>query len=70
MVTRIEKLDRGKKMVDTAPTYRMNHSTMGTILKDKIMVHVKSATPMKSTRMPKKCGKVIKEMKKLLSLRM
>ena len=35
----IERVGRGKKMVDVACSYNMNHSTIGTILKnkDKIM---------------------------------
>ena len=58
-------------MVDAAPPYNMNRSTMRTILnKDKIMEHVKSAVPMMSTIISKKHGKVMEEMEKLLSVRM
>ena len=55
-------------MVDTANSYNMNHSTIGTVLKnrDKIMEHVKSAVPMMSTIILKKHGKVMEEMEKLL----
>ena len=63
----IERVERGEKMVDVAHSYNMNHSTIGTILKneDKIMEHVKSAVPMMSTIISKKRGK---EMEKLLSV--
>ena len=36
--------------------------------KDKIMEHVKSAVPMMLTIILKKCGKVMDEMEKLLSV--
>lgn len=41
----IERVDRGKKMLDIAHSYNMNHSITGTNLKtkDKILEHVKSA---------------------------
>ena len=56
-------------MVDVACSYNMNSSTIGTILKnkDKIMEHVKSAVPVMSTIISK-CGKVMEEMEKLLSV--
>ncbi|TEA28755.1 hypothetical protein DBR06_SOUSAS24510007, partial [Sousa chinensis] len=40
----IERVEQGKKMLDTAHSYNMNHSIIGTNLKnkDKIMEHVKS----------------------------
>ena len=46
----IERVEQGKKMVD-AHSYNTNHSTIGTILKnrDKIMEHVKSALPVIAT---------------------
>ena len=48
----------------------MNRLTIGTILKnkDKIMGYVKSAVPIISTIISKKCGKVMEEMEKLLSV--
>ena len=48
----------------------MNHSTISIILKNKnnIMEHVKSAVPMMSTIILKKCGKMLEEMEKLLSV--
>ena len=51
-------MEQGKEMVDIANSYNMNHSTTGTILKnrDKIMEHVKSAVLMLSTIILKKCG--------------
>ena len=57
-------------MVDITRSYNMNHSTIGTILKNKgkIMEHVKSAVPMMLTITSKKCGKVMEEMEKLLSV--
>ena len=66
----IERVERGKKMVDVARSYNMSHSTIGTILKnkDKIMEPVKSAVPMMSTVISKKCVKVMEEMEKLLSV--
>ena len=64
-----ERVERGEKMVDVAHSYNMNHSTIGTILKnkDKIMEHVKSAVPIMLTIMLKH-GKVMEEMEKLLSM--
>ena len=46
----IERVEQGKKMVDPH-SYNTNHSTIGTILKnrDKIMEHVKSALPVIAT---------------------
>ena len=66
----IERMERGEKMVDVAHSYNMNRSTIGTILKnkDKLMEHVKSAVPMMLTVISKKCGKVMEEMGKLLSV--
>ena len=57
-------------MVDITHSYNMNRSTIGMILnnKDKIMEHVKSAVLMISTIILKKCGKVMEEMEKLLSV--
>ena len=49
-------------------SYNMNRSTIGKILKNKIMEHVKSAVPTMSTIISKKCGKVMEEMEKLLSV--
>ena len=51
-------------------SYNVNRSTIGTMLKnkDKIMEHVKSAVPMMLTIISKKQSKVIKEVKKLLSV--
>ena len=59
-------------MVDITRSYNKNHSTIGTILKnkDKIMEHVKSAVSMMLTIILKKCGKVMEEMEKLLSVRL
>ena len=44
----IERVERGEKMLDIAHSYNMNHSIIGTNLKnkDKIMEHVKSAVLM------------------------
>ena len=66
----IERVERGKKTVDVAHSYNMNHWTIGMIQKnkDKIMEHVKSAVPMMLTIILKKCGKVMDEMEKLLSV--
>ena len=66
----IERVERGKKMVDISYSYNMNHSTIGTILKnkDKIMGHVKSAVPIMSTIILRKHGKVMEEAEKLLSV--
>ncbi|TEA42510.1 hypothetical protein DBR06_SOUSAS25010007, partial [Sousa chinensis] len=60
----------GKKIVDVAHSYNMNHSTIGTILKnkDKIMEYVKSAVPMMLTIISKKHGKMMEEKEKLLSV--
>ncbi|XP_069397046.1 tigger transposable element-derived protein 1-like [Delphinus delphis] len=57
-------------MVDVACSYNMNCSTIGTTLKnkDKIMEHVKSGVPTMSTIISEKCGKVMEEMEKLLSV--
>lgn len=57
-------------MVDVVCHYKMNCSTIGTILKnkDKIMAHVKSAVPMQSTIRSKRTGKVVQEMEKLLGI--
>ena len=66
----VERVERGKKIVDVACFYNMNHSTIGTILKnkDKIMEHVKSAVPIMLTIVLMKCTKVMEEMEKLLSV--
>ena len=60
----IQRVERGKTMVDVAHSYNMNHSTIGTILKkkDKIMEYVKSAVPMMLTIISKKCGKVMEKL--------
>ena len=57
-------------MVAVTHYYNMNRSTIGTILKnkDKIMEHVKSALPVRLTIILKKCGQVMEEMEKLLSV--
>ena len=66
----IERVERGKKMVDIALPCNRNRATIGTILKnkDKIMEHVKPAMPMMLTITSKKHGKVMEEMEKLLSV--
>ena len=66
----IERVERGEKMVDVTRSYNMSHLTIGTILenKDKIMEHVRSAVPVMSTIISKKCVKVMEEMEKLLSV--
>ena len=48
----------------------MNHSTTGIILKnkEKIMEHVISSVLIMSLIISKKCGKVMEEMEKLLSM--
>lgn len=68
----IKRMDQGKKMVDVAHSYYVTRSSSGTVLKnkDKIMGHVKSAVPMKSTIMSKECGRAIEEMEELLCLLM
>ena len=59
-------------MLDVACSYNMNRSTISMILKnkDKIMEHVKSAVPIMSKIRSKEGGKVMEEMKRLLSVRM
>jgi hypothetical protein len=54
--------------VDIARAYRMNESTVRTIIKDKvrIMQHVKSSVPVQSTIIYKERGILIEEMEKLL----
>ncbi|XP_069900768.1 tigger transposable element-derived protein 1-like [Globicephala melas] len=66
----IERVEQGKKIVDVACFYNMNHSTIGTILKnkDKIMEHVKSAVPMMLTIILMKRIKVMEEMEKLFRM--
>ena len=65
----IERLGSGEKMVDVTRSCHMNRSAIGTILKnkDKIMERVKSAVPVMSTIIPKKRGKVMEEIEKLLN---
>ena len=65
-------MEKGEKTVDTAQSYNMNHSTTGIILKnkEKIMEHVISSVPKMSLIISKKCGKVMEEMEKLLSVLM
>ncbi len=55
----IERVERGKKMLDIAHSYNMNHSIIGTNLKnkDKIMEHVKSAVPTMLTKYPRSVEK-------------
>ena len=55
----IERVERGKKMLDIAHSYNMNHSIIGTNLKnkDKIMEHVKSAVPTMLTQYPRSMEK-------------
>ena len=60
----IERVERGKKMGDTAPSCNMNQSIIDI---DKIMEHVKSAVPMMLTIIAKKPGNM---MEKLLIVRM
>ena len=57
-------------MVDVTRSYNMNHSTIGTILKnkDKIMEYKKCAVLMMLTIISKKCGRMMEEMEKLLSV--
>ena len=64
----IERVERGEKVVDVARSYTMQRATIGTLLKDKgkIMEHVKSADDVNSK--VKKCGKVMEETEKLLSV--
>ena len=49
----IERMKQGKRMVDIACFCTMNHSTIGTILKnkDKIMEHTKSVVYRTRTRL-------------------
>ncbi|XP_066889604.1 putative CENPB DNA-binding domain-containing protein 1 [Kogia breviceps] len=67
----IEIVERGEKTVNVTHSYNMNRSTISTIQKnkDKIMEYVKSAVPMMSMIISKKCRKVMEEMEKLLSVR-
>ena len=55
----IERVEQGKKMLDIAHSYNMNHSIIGTNLKnkDKIMEHVKSAVPTVLTKYPRSMEK-------------
>ena len=55
----IERVERGKKMLDIVHSYNMNHSIIGTNLKnkDKIMEHVKSAVPTMLTKYPRSMEK-------------
>ena len=57
-------------MVAIAHSYNMNCPTISMILKnkDKIMERVKFAVPVMYTIILKKCGEVMEEMKKLLSV--
>ncbi|XP_066889619.1 tigger transposable element-derived protein 1-like [Kogia breviceps] len=66
----MERVERGKKTVDVACYYNMNGSTIHMSLKnkDKIMEHVKSVVPIMATTIQKKCGKVMEETEKLLSV--
>ena len=59
-------------MVAIIHSYNMNHSAISMILKnkDKIMEHVKSAVLIMSKIRSKEDGKVMEEMKRLLSVRM
>ena len=58
-----ERVERGKKMVDMAPSCNMHWSIIDI---GKIMAHVKSAVPMMLTIIVKKPGNM---MEKLLSVR-
>ena len=55
----IERVERGKKMLDITHSYNMNRSIIGTNLKnkDKIMEHVKSAVPTMLTKYPRSMEK-------------
>ena len=57
-------------MVDVTLSYNVNHSIIGTILKnrEKLMEHVKSAVLMMLTEILKNHGKVMEEMERLLSV--
>ena len=59
-------------MVAITHSYNMNHSDISMILKNKdnIMECVKSAVPIMTTIRSKKDGKVMEEMKRLLSVQM
>ena len=59
-----------EKMVDIPCSYSVTHSNIGKILenKDKIMEPVKSAVPLISIKMAKKCGKMMENMEKLLKV--
>ena len=59
-------------MVAITHSYNMNHSAISMILKNKdnIMECVKSAVPITMTIRSKKDGKVMEEMKRLLSVQM
>jgi len=59
-------------MVAITHSYNMNHSAISMILKNKdnIMECVKSAVPIMTTIRSKKDGKVMEEMKRLLSVQM
>ena len=55
----IERVEQGKKVVKITYSYNMNHS---------VLEHVTYAMPMMLTVIPKKCGQVMEEMEKLLSM--
>ena len=68
----IGRVELGNMKADFTHSYNINHSTTGTILKnkDKIMEHVKSTVPMMPVILIllKKLGKVMEELEKLLSV--
>ena len=55
----IERVEQGKKVVKITYSYNMNHS---------VLEHVTYAMPMMLTVIPKKCGQLMEEMEKLLSM--
>ncbi|XP_057576726.1 putative CENPB DNA-binding domain-containing protein 1 [Hippopotamus amphibius kiboko] len=66
----IGRVEQGEKLVDVTRSYKMNCSTISTILmnKDKIMEHSLHAVPRMLTIISKRCGKVMEETERLLSV--
>jgi len=64
----IKKYEKGEKMADIARAHKMSHSTIRTIIRDKvrIMDHVKKSVSMHTTIITKKRGILIEKMEKLL----
>ena len=64
----ITQYEKGEKMADIARTHKMCHSTIRTIILDKvrIMDHVKKSVSLQSTIITKSRGVLIEEMEKLL----